>query len=202
MIDILRAGTCILGGRKRLPHPGLSAERVFRVAVLQQLQVRQSVHFSELDLSQRFPFGSRNQNGLVHRLTLCNQAVPGPARGGRVGWGGGLTQPSSGWWGGGERGMSFGRPKHKLNLCLKLCRRVSRESSATGRAGSRSTGCVPVVDLPEPYHGVSCGVGRRILRAEGPRSVCQTPRSALCKLCWILSLRRSVNLNEGRSRSW
>ena len=90
MIDILRAGTCILGGRKRPPHRGLTAKQVFGVAVLQQLQMRQSVHFSELDLSQRFRFGSRNQNGLVHRLTLCNQAVPGPARGGRVGWGGGL----------------------------------------------------------------------------------------------------------------
>ena len=102
MIDILRAGTCILGGRKRPPHRGLTAKQVFGVAVLQQLQMRQSVHFSELDLSQRFRFGSRNQNGLMHRLTLCNQAVPDPARGGGVG--GGLppdpARPGVVGWGG------------------------------------------------------------------------------------------------------
>ena len=52
MIDILRAGTCILGGRKRLPHPGLSAERVFRVAVLQQLETNENcILADELDLS-------------------------------------------------------------------------------------------------------------------------------------------------------
>ena len=108
MIDILRAGTCILGGRKRPPHRGLTAKQVFGVAVLQQLQMRQSVHFSELDLSQRFRFGSRNQNGLVHRLTLCNQAVPGPARGGGVGWAGDYRLPARpgvvGW--GGGRGIT------------------------------------------------------------------------------------------------